>query len=140
MSDQIDLREARRIASEEAATALQKREGRIGNKRDAVRAFHPQILALRKAESSWEEVAKALHRWCGIKIPANTVKTYTSKVNMGTLAAWPADNAPMPPQAGDAVQAEVRARAAAKRVLSIIVEKPTAPDSQSTMRVKADPE
>lgn len=90
MSDEFDLNKARKIASEEAEAAVQKREGSIEGHRDAVRVFHRQILTLRKANHSWELIAQALERWCGRKIPANTVKTYTSMVNMGTLAPWPA--------------------------------------------------
>lgn len=105
MSDEINLRKARLIASKEADAALRERRKRIGSGREAVPAFHTQILALREADRSWEEVAEALHRWCGLKLSANTVKAYTSKVNMGELEPWPHDDgaeveiqqAPWPP-------------------------------------------
>lgn len=93
MSDEIDLRKARQIARKEADAAVQKRRKRIGNGQEAVCAFHAPILDLRKAGQPWEKVAEALQRWCGLELSANTVKAYTSKVNIGELAPWPDDDA-----------------------------------------------
>lgn len=142
MTDEIDLKAARRVASKEAAEAAQKRESSIRNHRDAVRAFHPQILAVSKAERSWKKAAEALERWCGRKIPPNTVKTYTTMVNMGHLPPWPDDEAQQPIRGARVGQVGASPHAPAKPNPSHIAGLPKPPGShpQSTTRVKPDPE
>lgn len=81
-----DLSRRKRKADEDLQAYLAGRPTTIGSHADVVRIFHGHIVAMRKADASWEEVASKLESWSGRKIAPATVKQYMTDINTGRMS------------------------------------------------------